>query len=395
MGSEPGVGWNISKELAKHHEIWVLTRSDNRPMIEAELEKNPIAGFNFIYCDLPGVSWWKKGLQGVHLHYYLWQISAYFNARRLHDQVGLDIVHHVTYVRYSSPSFLAFLPIPFVWGPVGGGEVAPKAFWEDFSFRGKFYEILRKLAHQLGEFDPFTRLTAQRSFVVRATTEDTAKRLCSIGATNVQIISESGLSQHEIACLLECAPSNTTPVRFISMARLLHWKGLHLSLQAFSQADLPENTEYWILGEGPERERLQVLAEKLGITDRLKFWGRLPRNETLEKLRQSHVLVHPSLHDSGGWVCLEAMAAGRPVICLDLGGPAIQVTEKTGFKVSAQEPKQAIAGIAEAMALLAHDSALRLQMGQEGQHHVKESYSWEAKAILLSQVYQECVSGKA
>src|SRR2546430_4418443 len=42
---------------------------------------------------------------------------------------------------------------------------------------------------------------------------------------------------------------------------------------------------------------------------------------------------HPSLHDSGGWVCLEAMAAGRPVICLDLGGPGYQVTEESGIKI--------------------------------------------------------------
>ena len=50
------------------------------------------------------------------------------------------------------------------------------------------------------------------------------------------------------------------------------------------------------------------------------------------------MLIHPSLHDSGGWVCLEAMAAGRPVICLDLGGPGLQVTEKTGIKVKASTP---------------------------------------------------------
>ncbi|MFM6845653.1 MAG: glycosyltransferase family 4 protein, partial [Dolichospermum sp.] len=47
------------------------------------------------------------------------------------------------------------------------------------------------------------------------------------------------------------------------------------------------------------------------------------------------------------WVCMEAMAAGRPVICLDLGGPAVQVTEETGFKIAADEPYQVVRDLAE------------------------------------------------
>ena len=65
------------------------------------------------------------------------------------------------------------------------------------------------------------------------------------------------------------------------------------------------------------------------------------------------MLVHPSLHDSGGWVCLEAMAAGKPVICLDLGGPGEQVTRETGFKIPALDPDQAVKDMARAMAVLA------------------------------------------
>ena len=98
----------------------------------------------------------------------------------------------------------------------------------------------------------------------------------------------------------------------------MHWKGFHLGLRAFACANLPD-AEYWILGDGAELNQLQILADNLGIAQRVKFWGKLSREETLNKLRDCHVLVHPSLHDSGGWVCLEAMAAGRPVICLDLG----------------------------------------------------------------------------
>ncbi|MGA9378283.1 MAG: glycosyltransferase [Phormidium sp.] len=391
MGSEPGVGWNTVRSLVKHHKVWVLTREDNRQTIEAELANNPIPGLEFVYFDLPLSGLWKQGLQGVHFHYYLWQISAYFIARKLHSEIGFDLVHHITYVRYSSPSFLSFLPIPFIWGPVGGGEFAPKAFWQDFSLRGRVYEIVRTLAHRLGEHDPFARLTAEKSFLVRATTEDTAERLRQMGAKNIQVFSESGLSQEEISRLSQCPIPDTSTIRFISMARLLHWKGLHLGLRAFAEANLP-NAEYWILGEGPERKSLESLAEQLGITNQVKFWGRLSRDETLQKLGECHLLLHPSLHDSGGWVCLEAMAAGRPVVCLDLGGPSVQVTEETGFKVPANNPDQSVHDLAEAMARLAQDSELRIKMGQAGQTLIREQFSWEAKGECLAKLYEEIVN---
>jgi glycosyltransferase involved in cell wall biosynthesis len=359
-------------------------------MIEEELTRNPLPGLQFIYCDLPLSHWWKRGLYGVHIHHYLWQIRAYFVTKKLHDKVGFDLVHHVTYVRYSSPSFLSLLPIPFIWGPVGGGEAAPKPFWQDFNFRAKLYEISRRIAHWLGEHDPFTGLTARYSFLVRATTEDTAKRLWQMGATNVEIFSESGLSDEEIDHLARCPLPAVPPIRFISMARLLHWKGLHLGLRAFARASLPD-AEYWILGEGPEQRHLQILVQQLGIVNQVKFWGRLPRHETLLRLGECHVLIHPSLHDSGGWVCLEAMAAGRPVICLDLGGPAVQVTEETGFKIPAHLPEQTVAGLADAMMRLTREPELRASMGQAGQKRVCEMYSWRMKGLHLSQLYQNII----
>ena len=79
-------------------------------------------------------------------------------ARKLHQQVRFDVVHHVTFVKYTMPSFMALLPVPFVWGPVGGGETTPSGFWWSFSLRGKVFEIFRVLARRLGEFDPFVRL---------------------------------------------------------------------------------------------------------------------------------------------------------------------------------------------------------------------------------------------
>lgn len=391
-GSEPGVGWHTVRQLAEHHEVWVLTRPDDgRPAIEAELARNPVPNLHFVYFTLPILGgFWQWGSVAFVLHYYLWQIQAYFVARRLHKEIGFDVAHHVTFVRYSTPSFISLLPIPFVWGPVGGGEAAPAPFWKDFSLKARIYEILRSVAHRVGERDPFARLTAQHSAIARVTTEDTAKYVRQMGAKQIQVVPEASLSAKEIALLSKCATPNSSPVRFISMGRLLHWKGFHLGVQAFGMAKLAD-AEYWILGKGPELESLQAIAEELGVSNQVKFWGELPRDQSLMKLGESHVLVHPSLHDSGGWVCLEGMAAGRPILCLDLGGPGVEVTAETGIKVPAQNPEQAVKDLAEGMVRLANDPELRLQMGQAGQQLIRESYNWVSRAKQLSELYDDIV----
>jgi glycosyltransferase involved in cell wall biosynthesis len=148
-------------------------------------------------------------------------------------------------------------------------------------------------------------------------------------------------------------------------------------------------SEYWLVGDGPERKNLERLAGELGVADKVRFWGALSRAEALKKLAECDVLVHPSLHDSGGWVCVEAMAAGRPVICLDLGGPALQVTRETGFKIPARTPEQAVAEMAEAMLKLATDETLRRRMSEAARRRVREEYNWSSKAAMLQRVLQE------
>ncbi|MBU7583276.1 MAG: glycosyltransferase [Nostoc sp. TH1S01] len=393
MGSDPGIGWNTIIELAKKHQVSVLTRKDNRPFIEAEIKPKSIPGLKFIYFDLPGAEHWKKGSALIYLHYYLWQIQAYFVGRQLHNSIDFDLVHHVSYVTYNYPSFLSLLPIPFIWGPVGGGESAPNAFWHNFHFRGKIYELVRNLMRWTRENDPFVRLTAKKSILAWGMTQDTVGKLKKLGAENVKVFSPIGLPQQEIDRLSQSSAPKTLPVIFLSIGRLLHWKGFYLGLRAFAQANLSD-AEYWIIGDGPELKYLQALAEQLSITQQVKFWGKLPREKIFQLLGESHVLVHPSLHESGGFVCMEAMAAGRPVICLDLGGPALQVAQETGFKISAHTPEQTVQDLAKAMTCLAQDAELRLRMGNVAKKLARENFSWEAKGQMLAQTYEEILTSQ-
>jgi glycosyltransferase involved in cell wall biosynthesis len=390
------VGWNWVRQIARFAEVWVITRSNNREAIEKALVEEPLPNVHWVYFDLPRwARFWKKGQRGVHLYYYLWQVGIYFLARRLHRQVGFDLIHHVTFGNYWLPSFLALLPVPFVWGPVGGGESAPRAFYRTFSHRGKIYEFLRDIARWIGEHDPFTRLTAKKASVVLAKASETAGRVIQLGAKNVQLLSEVAFSITEIAELSSLPPHLNTPFRLISLGRLLHWKGFHLSLQAFAQfAKEFSDSEYWIVGDGPERKNLERLARELGIINKVRFWGALPRSEALKKLSECDVLVHPSLHDSGGWVCVEAMASGRPVICLDLGGPALQITEETGFKIPPHTPEQVVKDMVEAMRKLALDADLRRRMGEAGRWRVWEAFSWERQAGFIANIYSQTVNAK-
>ncbi len=388
-GSEPGVGWNVARAVAAEHEVWVLTRANNCPAIEAALARNPQPGLHFAYYDLPPrLRGWKHGQRGVHLYYLLWQVGAAAVARELHARVGFDVAHHVTFVNYYWPTAVDGLGVPFLWGPVGGGESAPRNFWPGLGARGAAFEAVRELNRWLAECNPQVRAAARHAGLALATTPETAARLRRLGAREVRMFPESGLPGDEIAALGSIPQPPERPFRFLSLGRVLAWKGFHLGLEAFARSGLKE-AEYWIVGDGPERGRLERLAERLGVAGRVRFWGWLAREQALQVLGQCHVLVHPSLHDSGGWVCLEAMAAGRPVLCLNLGGPAMQVSEETGIRVPGLSPQQAMAGLAEGMARLAQTPGLLSRMGEAGRAHVRDEFCWERKAEKLKEFYDE------
>lgn len=393
-GSEPGVGWNMAQEMSKYHDVWVLTRESNRRAIESAVRRQPTPPLRFVYFDFPAwIRWLKRGQLGVQAYYYAWQVGAYFLVRSLNRQVSFDLVHHVTFAKYWMPSFLALSFGPFIWGPVGGGESAPRSFWSGLGFGGRAYEALRELARWVGERDPFVQLTVRRSAVALAKTEQTANRLRKLGAREVRVIPGEGLRATEIEHLARFSSSHARPVRFISMGNLLHLKGFHLGLRAFALANLGD-AEYWIAGEGPERKRLEGLAHRLTIARRVRFLGWLPREQALRRLADCDVLVHPGLHESGSWVCAEAMAAGRPVICLDLGGPGAQVTERVGFKIQAGTPQQAINDLAAAMRRLAGDAELRGVMGEAGRQHSRAA-CWERRGQTVNALYWRAVDGHA
>jgi glycosyltransferase involved in cell wall biosynthesis len=395
-GSEPAVGWNWAVHLAGRHQLTVVTRSNNQPSIEPHLGTG-VAGVEFVYFDLPRLlRFWKRGSRGHRLYYVLWQYGAYRLIRQMHRNRPFDIVHHVTFVNYWLPTFLPLLNIPFVWGPVGGAESIPKTFLSVLSFKGRLTEAVRSCARWLSCYNPAVRRAARRARVALAATPETEKVLRRLGVKHIEHMSQVGLSDGEQAVL--CAPHYRTQgvVRFIAAGALVPLKGSRLTVEAFAACHKTHrDVELVIYGDGPERQRLTTLAAQLRCADSVRFEGQVPREELFEALRQGDVFVHSSLRESGGYACAEAMAAGLPVICFNLGGPALLVSPDCGVLVEPTNPGEAIREMSAAMIALATNPGMRRSMGENARARAERILDWQAKADRITEIYDEVVAREA
>lgn len=397
-GSEPGVGWNWAHQMSRWHDVWVLTRANNRAAIEAA---SPIGGpgrLHWAYFDLPRwARFWKRGSRGIQAYYYLWQMAAWRIGVRLHREISFDLLHHVTFGKYWVPSYLAFLPVKSILGPLGGGESTPRALAGTFSRRGGRFERKRDLVRSLAGWDPILRATLRRASLVAATTEESRQTLERLGASRLVVEAQCGVTDKEFDFFGHLPLRTERPFRLISIGRLLHWKGFHWGLQAFARFHrVCPDSEYWIVSGGPEAGALKQLAAELGIAQCVTFWGRLPElADVYGKLAEADVLVHPAAHEAFGNVCLEALAAGRPVICLDAGGPALQVTEECGFKAPVESEEQVLEAMASAMEKLYRNPELLGRMGSAARERARTHFNWARKGERMNALYESvCETGQ-
>jgi hypothetical protein len=134
-GSEPAITWNWAWHLSSHHRVWVLAHPQYCEHVERFLACHPNPTLSPVWVTLPQ-RWdpWNasRGERGIRLHYLLWQRAAYREAARLCRRCHFDLAQHVSWGTVSAPPLLWRLPIPFVWGPVGGGQTAPRPFRQYF-----------------------------------------------------------------------------------------------------------------------------------------------------------------------------------------------------------------------------------------------------------------------
>jgi glycosyltransferase involved in cell wall biosynthesis len=377
-GSEPEIGWQRALHMVAHaDEVWVLTRANNQAIIEADpLSHAP--GLHFIYYDLP--RWLlrlKKQAWFLPVYFILWQWRAYRVVARRHRGKPFDYVYHVTFSGMQAGSFMGRLGIPFVIGPIAGGERAPLRLRRGMPFRGQASELLRDLGILLQRYSPLTctaLAAAERIYVV---TPDSLRMVLPKWHHKTQVHLSVAIRSQTFP-QTERRPPAALP-RFVFAGRLLHWKGAHFAIRALAEArrTVPEAT-LTLVGSGPDERWLRALARRCGVADAVEFSGQLPRQQLLGSLPGYTALVFPSLHDSGGFVVLEALQNGVPVVCLDLGGPGVMVNESCGIVVptAGADEAQVVDGIANAMISLALMPAAERQRLSAGAIARANELSW-------------------
>jgi len=390
-GGEAVLGWNIVKQLARFHRVFVLASSEVRETVEEVLKKNPIPNLKFYYINLHR---WLHPLSqfsgGVQLYSYLWQLKAYFVARNLHQQFHFDVFHHVTYANDWMASFIgALLPVPYIRGPGGGAHRTPKGFLREYSLRGRLWEQLRALGQWLFRHDPFFVLGQRRSRAILVCNREALEAIPKRWRHKAHLFPVNGISARDLT-LLTSVRTPGDRFRVLSAGKLIRLKGFTLAIKAFKIfVESHPEAELEIIGEGPDRPYLEALVRQLPAQVLLPNW--MPREELLTKMGLCDVFLFPSLRDGGGAVVIEAMAASKPVICLDVGGPGLHITEQCGIKVAPLSPEQAVKNLARALGCLCQDRKLCLRMGRAARERAEQFYHWDRLGQRLLEIYQEAL----
>jgi len=333
LGSDHAVGWNWATEAHRlGHEIWVLASTAHSHSIATACHEAPdLAGIHWVFPEVPG---WplSQGIEPKWERTYnlLWQRKAIGLARELNHQVNFNAIHHLTWAGIRAPTFLGSLGPPLIIGPVGGGETSPQTLRDDLGARGRMLECIRDISNATITLNPASRKGFRDAAVIFVSTSDTQKLFKGSLRDKTVVFSQLGLTELPPARLRQWSK----PPKFLYAGRLLYWKGVHIALRAFAElTNKGFDARFTIVGDGPERFRLEREAASRNLGDRVEFIPRVPQAKLFELYDAHNLLLFPSLHDSGGFVVLEALSRGLPVVCLDLGGPKDIVTANSGVVV--------------------------------------------------------------
>lgn len=191
----------------------------------------------------------------------------------------------------------------------------------------------------------------------------------------------------------------SNPIRILSVARLVEKKGIEFAIRAVAQLIQQKHrvhcVKLTIIGDGLLRSELESLVNELGIATYVEFLGWLPHERVLEVMRQSQIVINPSVTAADGCqegipnTLKEAMAYGIPVIATRHSGiPELVDNGVSGLLVSERDSD----GLAEAIARLIADPGLRKKMGVAGRRKVESEYDIQQLNGELVSSYQNIVS---
>ncbi|MBS0525876.1 MAG: glycosyltransferase family 4 protein [Proteobacteria bacterium] len=318
--------------------------------------------------------------------YAAWQRAAYREAARLHRARPFDAVHQLTIATFREPGYLWKLGVPFIWGPLAGGENIPPGYFADFRSHDSVYYALKNLANNLHRW---------------------TKRRSRAAACRAERIFVSSAQLHGTVVRWGCTPDMMLEVgapnwpgrrRFYDRARPLRlcWIGLHIGRKALPIAlralaelkarGLGEKVHLTILGAGPETETWQTLCRQLQVQEMATWTGQVPFHRVREELERQDAFIITSLQEGTPNVLMEALAAGLPVLCHSVGGMSFAIDESCGFKIPLADRQTSILEFANAIAALVTSPGL-LNRLSEGALRRAEALSWDKLVGEIASAY--------
>lgn len=403
-GSEASLGWFACRSLSQLGDLWLLVGVEQEPFIDDARKQGLVPGnvhFTFIGKKKPYSqnrllarfqSWWR---------YMEFSRALLPVGRELHERVGFDLVHHVTYSTWRVGNPLWRLGIPFIWGPVSGTEEFPLwRFGSILSPVAKVFELVRILSGILSRGSSEVNLCARNSFHIFAAHREAVPQLARLHGTGegISVLSYYSLNPEMIAAFTPSSfPVRTgRPLKILAGGNLEGRKGVAIALQGLALAKQQGvRFTYRVTSRGPEQRHLESLAKSLGIGKEVSIGNPFEREDYIRELQETDLYLLPSLREGGGTTMMEAMLAGCVPIVADCGGPGTAVTDECGIRVPVNTPAQMARDIAEAVLRFDRDRELRARMGEAASQRIAEHYNEQRFTEAIRAVYQKAMASQS
>ncbi len=294
-----------------------------------------------------------------------------------------DIVLRLLPVTAVMPSAFAFFlrngPIPFAIGPINGGLPSSPGFSRDRNQK-QWISRFRNLYRYL----PFARSTYHHASAIIAGSSHTYVEFLA-HREKLFFLPENGISSSPCSGSPSSSQSRAK-LELIFVGGLVPRKACDLALRAAAPLLRNDLAHFTVVGDGPERDRLEQLTRSLAVGKAVSFCGSVRHDEVLRRMQSADVFVFPSLRDFGGGVVFEALAAGAVPIVVDFGGPGDIVHPAVGYKVPLTNEADVVSNIENILRDLAGNRELLEGLRKQGMSYARERLTWDAKAQALTAI---------
>lgn len=392
-GSEPGMGWRFVLELAKYHEVHVITEeSEFKKPINSYIQthQDVTDRIKFYYVERKHHELLRKFWPPSYYWFYRnWQRKVFNLASELDKLENFDLFHQLNMVGFREPGYLWKVDKPFVWGPIGGLENSPWRFLFRLGVRGLIFYSARNI------FNSFQRRYSKRP---RLAASHPRSRLIAATPGNKNLIRKYWGVESQVICEvgrehLPYTPSISRraegqPLKIVFSGQ--HTAGKNLKLLLHALRGLKFNFELHVLGQGKMTSSWKRLAREIGILDSCVWHGWVDRSIAISVMASCHVLCITSVSDLTATVTLEGLSLALPIICLDHCGFSHVVTPECGIKVPVDSPSQSIVCFSSALSRLYFDEPYRQRLAK-GALARAEDFEWSNKGDELNSVYESIV----